>query len=143
MLLECRNHIRREWDRRSLTTCASEVEKILRQQRDVGRAIPKRRDRQHGPAQADVQVLAEAACVDLGLEIAVGCRDDSDVQDAIGHRADASIRLAVEDAEESSLELERQLTDLIEQDGSAVGRLEQSLIGPCGARECSTLVISR
>ena len=82
-----------------------------------------------------VEILAEAAALDLVLEDAVRRGDDADV-DLLGLAvADAEDDALLERAQQLHLEVERQLADLVEEERALVGRLE--LAGPRrdGARE--------
>ena len=96
-------------------------------------ALAQRRHDERDAVQPEVEVLrGSGPCVDLGLEVAVGRGDDAHV-DRVGVRLDPTrAHLALlEHAQELRLDRERQLADLVEEHGAAVGRLEA---GPACAR---------
>src|SRR5262249_39930211 len=73
-------------------------------------------------------------------EIAVGRRDDADVDLDGAIAADALHLALLEDAEELGLEPEVELPDLVEEDGAALGLLEDAAVLPDGAGERALLV---
>ena len=99
------------------------------------RPLAERRDARADDGEAEVEVLAEAALVDLALEVAVRRRDDADVHATRLRLADAADLARLERAKELRLELERELADLVEEHGAAVGRLERSGAIAVGAGE--------
>ena len=115
--------------RRKAAHCAAELVRVLAEQRlrddeNVVAALAQRGQPEVHDVQAVVEVLAEFAGLDHLLEVAIGRGDDADV---------ALLRLAVADAEDDALldraqqlhlKLRRQLADLVEEQGAAVGLLE-------------------
>ena len=67
-------------------------------------ALAQRRDRERDAVEAEVQILAEALAGDLGLEIAVGGRDEADVDRPRGAPADAHDLAALEHAQQLRLQ---------------------------------------
>ena len=66
------------------------AEEVLGEQRDVLAALAQRRDPHLDHVEPVVEVLAEGAARDLGLEIAVGRGDHADVDlDLLGARRPA------------------------------------------------------
>src|SRR5690606_24714551 len=92
--------------------------------RDVVAALAQRRQVQVDHVVAVVQVLAEAALQDLLLEVAVGRRQDADVDRLGAGVADPHDDLLLDGAQDLHLQVERHLADLVEEQGAAVGRLE-------------------
>ena len=91
---------------------------------DVVAALAQRRQVQVDDVEPVVEVLAEAARLDLLLEVAVGRGDDADV-DRLGLGvADAEDDPLLQRAQELHLQRERHLADLVEEQRAAVGRLE-------------------
>jgi hypothetical protein len=95
--------------------------------------MSSRRARSGGDVQREhrepmEQVGAKPAGGDLALEIAVGRGDDADVHAVCAVRAHALNLAVLEHPEQLGLNLERQLANLVEKQGSAVGHLE--LAGP-------------
>src|SRR5207253_1219460 len=90
----------------------------------------------HGDdGEAEIEVLAEAAVVHLALEASVRRGDDADVDLTGARLPDAADLLRLERAQELRLHLERQLADLVEENGAALGRLERAHPIAVGAGE--------
>ena len=98
---------------------------MLDQQRDVAGALAQRRQLDVDDAEAEEEVLAEAAALDVLAEVAVGGRDDARVERDRSRvpptRVDA---LLLEHAQQLDLHLERHVADLVEQERAALGQLE-------------------
>ena len=100
--------------------------------------MSSRRSRKRGRVQADhvepvVQVLAEPAGADQGLEVLVGRRQDPDVDRDRLRAADPLEGHLLEHAEQLGLDLEVDVADLVEEERAAVGLLEPAdpvAIGP-------------
>src|SRR5262249_13556240 len=90
--------------------------------------------------EAEVEVLAELPAVDLAHEIALRRSDDAHVRVHRLVAADAAELARLEDAQELRLDVERELADLVEEDGAAVRELEGALARVDGARERAALV---
>jgi hypothetical protein len=73
------------------------------------------------------EVLAEAPRRDLGRQVAVRRRDDPDVDATVRVSADALELVVLQRAQQLGLERRRELADLVEEDGAAVGNLEPAL----------------
>ena len=87
-----------------------------------------------------IEILAEAAGGDLVGEAPVGGGDDADV-DRLGDAAADPLDLAgLERAQQLDLGVERQLADLVEEEGRAVGILEAADMAVEGAGEGALLV---
>ena len=74
--------------------------------------------------QAIVEILAESAGRDVGLEIPVGGGDDADINFAVSRFSDAPDFTFLEDAKQAHLERGCRVADLIEEDRAAVSGLE-------------------
>src|SRR5262249_56681265 len=98
------------------------------------------RHEQRERADAEVEILAEAAALHLGLEVAVGGADEAHVDVDLGGAADARELARLEDAEELGLERQRRLADLVEEERAAGGCLEEADLAPVGAGEGAALV---
>ena len=102
-------------------------EEVVRERQDVARARAQRRHLDVDDVEAVVEVLAEAPRRDLVGEVAVGRRDDADVDLHGLVAADALERALLEDAQELDLDRRRDLADLVEEERAAVGLLEAPL----------------
>src|SRR5579862_4020248 len=113
---------------------------VLRERADVGPALPegRQRDRQH--VQPIEQILAKRAFRDALAEIPIRCGDDADIdRDRLGP-PDPFEGALLQHSEELRLQGGRDVADLVQKEGPAVGELE--LAGPArdGAGEGALLV---
>jgi hypothetical protein len=102
---------------------------VADQERDVAVALAQRRDPDRDRVQAVVQILAEPTGLDLGAQIAVGGRQEADVDRAGREAAEAEDLARVEDPQELDLHRRRQLADLVEEHRPALGALEETGLG--------------
>jgi hypothetical protein len=93
------------------------------------------RDVEMDDIESPVEVFAEAALIDLLFEIAVGGGDDAQVDFAFAVLADATNGSFLQNAQQFGLKGERHLADLIEEDRSTIGRLEEAGAGLARAGE--------
>ncbi len=83
--------------------------------------------------QAVVEILAEVTFTHHLLQVAVRCRYDAHVDvDRIG-RADRPNLVFLQHAQQLHLQAHRHVADLVEQQGAALGGLEQAFVGARGA----------
>src|SRR5277367_36946 len=78
--------------------------------------------------QTKVKILAERAVAIFRLEVTVGSSHDADIYLHLliaAYRADFFL---LQNPKQLGLQLQRQLADFVEEDGAAVGRLEQSCL---------------
>src|SRR4029453_14083593 len=90
-----------------------------------------------------VEVLAEQPALEGNLEIGIGCRVETPVAGVGGPPADSLHRSLLEEAQDLDLEGERQLADLVEEQGAALGRLEFALALYMRAGEGAPLVAAQ
>src|SRR5205823_7448494 len=105
-----------------------------------GAAHSKRRELDLDDLHAVVEVLAKCALADELLEIAVGRANDANVS---GHglpAADALERSVLEQAKQLSLNLQREIADLVEKERSFFGDFDFARHAAIGARERAPLV---
>src|SRR6266403_666319 len=110
-------------------------EEVRRERRQVGRAVPERRHANGEHGEAVVEVEAEATRRHLGLERAVGGRDDARAHAARAVGAHRLHLLVLEDAEQLRLHGRRRLADLVEEDGPLARLLEEPAAVTLGAGE--------
>ena len=122
---------RRQAAHRAALVGGDRAREVLGQGVDVVAAIAQRRQRQAQRVEAVVEVGAEPAGFDVGGEVAVGRRDHADVDGELGAGTDGPDGALLEGAQELGLQAARQLADLVEEDGAAVGLGEQA--GAIGA----------
>ena len=77
---------------------------------------------------------------DLLLQIAIRRGDDADVDANVRRAADPLEALLLEEPQQLGLQPRRHLADLVEEDRSAVGHLEQSFLLHARVRERAALV---
>ena len=97
---------------------------MIGEQRDVFLPIAQRRHENRDDVQAEVEILAEAAGADLGLQILVGRRQHARVHLDPRRPADRLHRLLLQHAQHLGLRLQAHVADLVEEDRAAVGDLE-------------------
>ena len=85
----------------------------------------------HRGRQPEVEVLAELLRGDERREVAVGGGDDADVDAPVTRAADAADRSVVERAQQTRLQIQRQLADLVEEQRAARARARTR---PCARR---------
>ena len=110
------------------------------ERRDVLRALAERGQLDAELRDAEVQVASERPGVHLANEVAARRGDDSHVDGAIRVRADRLDALLGERAQQLRLDVDGQLSELVEEDGSAVGFDERRDTLVDGAGECAALV---
>ena len=99
------------------------VQGVAKEQRDVLDPLAKRGHADRDEVEPLVEIAPESALLDLALQVAVGGGDDSHVRPALPRVADPLERLLLEEPQELGLDLDRELADLVEKQGSLVGRL--------------------
>jgi hypothetical protein len=116
------------------------IDEVLRQQADIRRPLAQRRhaDRKH--VDAVVEVAAERPRGNRRLEVAVGRGDDAHVGANRGRSADPLELALLQHAQEGHLGLERQLSDLVEEERPARRHFEAAHSPLHGPGECSSLV---
>ena len=103
------------------------VDEEPHQPRDVFEAFLQRRQLDRIHAQAVVQVGAERALGDRGLEVAMRRRNHADIDRLRARRPDALELAFLQHAQELHLDVRRQIADLVQEDRAAVGQLEAPL----------------
>ena len=102
--------------RRDRIALAGELEEALDERRNVFAPAAERRNVHRHDGQTEVQVFAELAALDLGLEVALGGGDDARFGCDRLVAADAPEFARLEHAQELRLHVERQLADLVEEE---------------------------
>ena len=136
LLLRCGRQLRRI----HAVVARVALDEMPRQREDVLDALAQGLHVQREHVEAVVEVLAEASARDLGGEVAVGRGQHAHVDLERGRAADALEFLFLEHAQELGLHSGGHFSDLIQQEGSAVGQLESSGARLVRARERSALV---
>src|SRR6059036_175444 len=103
---------------------AGVLQEANRQWSHVLAALAERRQAEHQALQAEVEVLAEPTLRDAALEGPIAGGDDPHVHRGGTCRPDPVEGLFLKNAEELRLVVGPQLTDLVQEDRSAVGLLE-------------------
>src|SRR5258705_13982602 len=94
------------------------------EQRDIIGALAQRRQMNMVDVDAIEEVLTKASFFDALPQVDISCCDYPHVEAHCIDAADAVDFALLEDAQQLRLELERQIADLVEKDGAAVGLLE-------------------
>ncbi len=115
-------------------------DEVVGQQRDVLAPLAQRRDVDRHDVQPVEEVLAERPGAHLGQQVAVGRRDQADVDlDGLDAAHALELRL-LQDAQQLHLHLDRDLADLVEEQRAAVRQLEAPRLGADGAGEGALVV---
>ena len=112
---------------------AEPIDEVLHEHGDVFPALLQRGQVDVEDVQAEVEVLAEAPRLDLVLEIPVRGADHPDIHHDLALPTEAAQPLLLEHAEELGLQLDGNLSHLVEEQRAAIRQLpgaEAPLIGP-------------
>ena len=121
------------WRENASTKCADEA-------RDLLAPLAERRHRDHDDVDPVVEVFPKCAGRRQGPELAAGGGDEADVG-LDGLAAPGPEEPAVlEGVDELALEGQRNISDLFEEQGAAMGQLEPAELAPLGADERPRLV---
>jgi hypothetical protein len=116
------------------------AQEVLGEQQGVAAAQAQRRQLDVHDVEAIIKVLAEAALADVLGEVAVGGGDEAHVDLDRLAAADALEGPLLQHAQQLHLHGGRDLADLVEEEGAAVGLLEATLASAVGAGEGALLV---
>src|SRR5262245_19235459 len=126
--------------RRFSTLDCNALEQVFRDARKVAHTAAERRNLQRDAAEPVVEILAELTALDHRLEVAMRGADDANVG-ADGRRsAHALERLFLKHAKERHLRSLGDVADLVEEERSALGKLEASATPSDGAGKRSLFV---
>src|SRR5690606_12485653 len=103
-------------------------------------SLAQRRHLELEDRQPMVEVEAEGAPIDGAGEIAVGRGENADVDQSILNAADAPEAHRLEHPEELRLDARAEVADLVEEEGAAVGELEQPSLRGLRVGEGAALV---
>src|SRR5690606_39002917 len=92
-----------------------ELREVLCEPRQILPAFAERRHLDLEDGETEEQVRAETPLVHLATKVAVGGRHDAHVDRAVARCPDAPDLALLEGAKQLGLELERELTDLVEE----------------------------
>ena len=109
-----------------------ELEIVLREEGNVPTAVAERRDLDWEHVESIEEILAEASLGHLLLQVTVRRGDHADVNLACPLLANPFVLTLLEDAEELRLHVERDLADLVQEEGPLVSELEPT--GPVSHR---------
>src|SRR5260370_35557104 len=112
-----------------------EGQEALGEKTDVLAPAAQGRDLQGEDVQAVEEVLPEGPLAHAPLQVAVGGGQDADVGAAGGRIADALVLAVLDEAEQLRLERERQVADLVQQQGPAFGQRDPPGMAAGGAGE--------
>src|SRR5439155_20195304 len=88
---------------------------------NVRAPIAKRRHLDTNDVEPVVEVLAELAALHVFFDVAIGCRDDAHVDALLRGSTNGANLPFLKDAKKLHLRLRRELADLVEKNGAAVG----------------------
>ena len=116
------------------------LQEVPGQERDVVASLAQRRHADREDVESVVQVLTEAARFDLFLEVAVARRHDAHIDEFGVGGAHGTDLAFLQHPEQLRLERQRHLGDLVQEQGAAVGDVEEPALLFGGAGEGATLV---
>ena len=137
-LLQVRAH--RLLQRRRRSPRARLPEKALGQGEDVLRTFAQGRQLEHAVGQPVVEIGAEGSAQDVGLQIAVGCADQTEARAQPAVAADPLVGPLLDHAQQLRLQRGRQLTHLVEKESAAVGQGEGAVAWVAGPGERAPFV---
>ena len=94
-------------------------------QEDITRPLLKRRQFQMVSPDAEVEIVPEPPALQMFLELGVGRRDNPDINKTQACFTDASKLARFENPQQLNLGLRLHLSDLVEEDCSAIGLLKE------------------
>src|SRR6266852_1623679 len=114
--------------RGDLEICAGRVavEEMVHEHGNIGATVAQGREVHGHDVQAKIEVFAKCALAVGSLEVSVGCSDDAHINAHMIIAANRPDFLLLQNAQELGLHLEGQFANFVEEDGAAVGGLEQS-----------------
>jgi hypothetical protein len=124
-----------DWAVRDVVDLRVMAGKMLGKGNYVGGSVAQGGDGQADDVEAEIQILAKAAGVDLGLKIAIGSGEDADVDAYRGGAADAIDFAFLQGAQEFCLQAQLHFADFVEQQGAAFCGLELADAAGDGATE--------
>lgn len=122
-------------ERRFVERCTGRSAKVRCEERDVFATLTKRWNGHGENGDAEIEVFTKLARRNHGSQIAMGCRNEADVDAAVNRIAQAANGPLLEDTKELRLQIERQLSDFVEKYGARVGRLDGAHSLFVGSRE--------
>ena len=108
---------------RCTTSCRGQ--ELMRERSDPIAMLAERRDDERGAVESVEQIATKPSLVDLGRQIAVRRRHETDVECDRLHRPDARDLARLDRAEHLHLDGLRQLADLVEKQRAVLRRLEE------------------
>src|SRR5262245_1523953 len=116
------------------------LEEVFAEQRNVFCALAQRGHAEGDRVDAEVQILAQLAVPQRGVQVDVGRADqtEADADDAVA--ANRPVLAFLQHTEELGLQVRRHLADLVEEQRAPLGHLEEPFLVGLGARKGTLLV---
>ena len=130
----------RDGEQRLLHVAAESLHEIVRERHHVVLALAQRRHRDREHREAEEQVFAEGPGRDRGLEVLVRRGDQAHVDVHEGRPAEPLEAPLLERAQHLRLQAQRQVADLVQEQGAPVRHLELADLAARRAGECAFLV---
>src|SRR5665213_465575 len=137
---ECSDRINREYRRNSVAFSRKLTQKMASENLHIAKSIPQWRQIQSHHAQSVKQILAKRPAVHSVSKRYVRAGNDSRSDWKLRGTTNAAESALLQHAEQFWLQLERQLTDLVQEDRSATRDFEQSALERARIRERATFV---
>src|SRR6266571_1536463 len=140
MALQAAHRLRGEAPRAQSVVAPDLLQQHPRQLGDVLLTLAQGRHADGDDLEPEVEVVAEPAATDQVLQVGVGRGQHAHVDAQLTAAAHAHELSLLQNAQELGLREQIHVADLVEEDGSAVGELELSLLPPDRPRERAPLV---
>ncbi len=137
VLFQCLHGIVIDLARGLTPLLADRFEKVLGKQGNIAAPVAQCRHRELDDIEPIIEVIAEIALLDLGLERFVAGRQNTRVDARLFAAADRAHGLFLDDAQQLDLHRQRQVGDLVEKQGASVGGLKQAFLVGVGAGEAA------
>jgi hypothetical protein len=113
---------------------------MLRQQENVAGTVPQRRQMDGEGAQPEKEIPSKPSGSAIGLQVAMGRRDDTDIYMEGRRSADAFKCTLLEDAEQHGLGLGGKFGHLVQEESAAVSQFKTPRSSALSTGECAALV---
>ena len=123
-----------------LELAVERLAKVVGEERDVALDFAQRGQGDGGDGDPIVEIGPELAGVHLLFQLSVGGRDEAQADLDLVGAAEPAKAPALEEIEQLGLHLRAELRDFVEEQGTAVGHLDESALGFPGVREGTLLV---
>src|SRR5262249_45501429 len=124
--LDSSQHLARDEVDRLPLTLGERADEVSDQQRDIPLSLAQWRQREREDIQTIIEIGAESVVFDHPPQVLIGRCDDPDIDPARSPAPQPFELLLLKRTQQLRLQLERKVTDLIEEERAAIGGLQTS-----------------